>query len=46
MTIQPQEKLPIDIRKLLTDLSADVAGDFAEGNISLHFNGTIMPVVG
>lgn len=46
MTIQPQEKLPIDVAALLASLSADVTGDFAEGSISIYFNGTIMPLAG
>jgi hypothetical protein len=41
MTIQPQEKLPIDLRGLLAQLGADTTGDFAEGSVSVYFNGTI-----
>src|SRR5581483_444793 len=44
MTIQPQEKLSIDVRKVLTDAAADVLGDFSEGSVSVYFNGTIMPL--
>jgi hypothetical protein len=46
MTIQPQEKLPIDVATLLASLSADVTGDFEEGSISVYFSGTIMPLAG
>lgn len=46
MTIQPNGKLPIDLRALLTQLLADVNGEFGEGSIAVHFEGTIMPVVG
>ena len=46
MSIQPQEKLPIDLRSLLAQLGADPTGDFAEGSISVYFNGTIMPLAG
>ena len=46
LTIQPQEKLSIDVGTLLTQLGADILGDFAEGSVSVYFEGTIMPVVG
>jgi len=46
MTIQPQEKLSIDVGEVLTDASADVLGDFSEGSVSVYFNGTIMPIAG
>jgi hypothetical protein len=46
MTIQYQEKLGIDLRSLLTQLSADVTGDFAEGSVTVYFEGPIMPLVG
>jgi len=46
MTIQPQEKLSLDLRTLLTSLAADVTGDFAEGSVAIYFNGTIMPLAG
>jgi len=46
MTIQPYEKLSIDLRKLLVGLSADVIGDFSEGSVTIYFNGTIMPLAG
>jgi hypothetical protein len=46
LTIQPLAKLEIDLRRLLSEIGADVAGDFAEGSVSVHFEGTIMPVVG
>jgi len=46
MTIQPSAKLPLDLRALLTQHGADVNGEFGEGSIAVHFEGTIMPVVG
>jgi hypothetical protein len=46
MTIQPQEKLSIDLRKLLSDAGADLSGDFGEGSVAIYFNGTIMPLAG
>jgi len=46
MTIQSQEKLPIDLGALLASLSADATGDFAEGSVAVYFNGTIMPLAG
>ena len=46
MSIQPNAKLPIDLRALLTQLGADANGEFGEGSIAVHFEGTIMPVVG
>ncbi len=46
MSIQPQEKLPVDLKQLLTDLGADVNGSFAEGSVSVYFMGTIMPLAG
>jgi hypothetical protein len=46
MTINPQQKLSIDLGTLLTGLGADVAGDFAEGSVSVYFNGAIMPLAG
>ena len=46
MTIQSGEKLSVDLRALLTELGADVDGDFAEGSVSIYFNGTIMPLAG
>ncbi len=46
MSIQPQEKLAVDLKSLLTGLSADVNGAFAEGSVSVYFQGTIMPLVG
>lgn len=45
-TIQPNAKLPFDLRTLLTSLGADVNGEFGEGSIGVNFEGTIMPVVG
>ena len=46
MTIQSQQKLPIDLGTLLASLSADVTGGFAEGSVAIYFNGTIMPLTG
>ena len=46
MTIQPQERLELDIKQLLTDLSVDYKGDFYEGSVSLHFKGTGNPLGG
>ncbi|HUX10662.1 MAG TPA: hypothetical protein VMW51_08455 [Terriglobia bacterium] len=46
ITIQPGENLPIDMRALLTSLGADVTGTFSQGNVSVYFEGTIMPLAG
>lgn len=46
MTIQPGAKLPIDMRSLLASLGADAAGTFAQGSVSVYFEGTVMPLVG
>jgi len=46
MTIASGQKLPVDLRVLLTELGADVNDDFAEGSVSIYFNGTIMPLAG
>ena len=46
MTIQTGAKLPIDLGGLLQSLNADPGGPFAEGSISIYFQGTIMPLVG
>jgi len=46
LTIQPQAKLALDLRKVLTAMSADTTGEFAEGSVAVFFEGTIMPVVG
>src|SRR5690242_6405191 len=46
MTIQPGAKLPVDMRSLLTSLGADATGTFAQGSVSVYFEGTIMPLVG
>ena len=46
MSIQPQEKLAVDVRNLLTEQKADVNGPFAEGSIAVYFEGTIMPLAG
>jgi hypothetical protein len=46
MTIQPQEKLAIDLSELLAAQGADITGDFSEGSVAVYFNGTIMPLAG
>jgi hypothetical protein len=46
MTIQPRAKLTVDLRALLTSLSADLTGEFGEGSISIYFNGAVMPLLG
>jgi hypothetical protein len=46
MTIQPQERLELNIKQLLTDLSVDYRGDFYEGSVSLHFKGPGSPLGG
>ena len=46
MTIQPQEKLAVDIASVVAGLGADITGDFAEGSVSIYFTGTIMPIAG
>jgi IPT/TIG domain len=45
-SIQPQQKLALDLRQTLAGLGADTTETFAEGNISVYFEGTIMPVAG
>jgi len=44
MTIQPQQKLPIDLRNLLTQLAADTAGDFGEGSLAIQLKTSTMPL--
>jgi hypothetical protein len=46
LTIQPQEKLTVDLRSFLVAQGADVLGDFSEGSVAVYFNGTIMPLAG
>jgi hypothetical protein len=46
MTIQPEQKLPVDIGALLTQLGGDVTGDFGEGSLAIYFTGTVMPLAG
>jgi hypothetical protein len=46
MSIEPQEKLAVDVRSLLEEQKADVNGAFAEGSIAVYFIGTIMPLAG
>ncbi|MGH9455872.1 MAG: hypothetical protein ACRD2O_18090, partial [Terriglobia bacterium] len=45
-TIQPQQKLAIDLGNLLTQMDLSGSGEFGEGSIAVMFMGTIMPVVG
>lgn len=45
-TLQPNQKLPFDLRSLLTSLGADVEGEFGEGSIAVYFQGEIMPLTG
>jgi hypothetical protein len=46
LSIQPQEKLAVDVASLLKEQKADVTGAFAEGSIAVYFIGTIMPLAG
>ncbi|MGH9449958.1 MAG: hypothetical protein ACRD11_05385 [Terriglobia bacterium] len=45
-TIQPQQKLAIDLASTIAKLGADPTGAYAEGSVAVYFMGTIMPVVG
>ena len=45
-TIQPQQKLSLDLGSLITQLGGDPTAAFAEGSVSVYFTGTIMPVLG
>ncbi len=45
-TIQPLQKLSIDLASLIAQLGGDPTGAFAEGSVAVYFVGTIMPVVG
>lgn len=45
-TIQPQEKLSLDLAGIITKLGGDPTGVFAQGSIAVYFIGTIMPIVG
>jgi hypothetical protein len=45
-TIQPRQKLAIDMGSLITQLGGDPTGAFAQGSVSIYFVGTIMPIVG
>jgi len=45
-TLQPNAKLPFDLRSLLSSLGADVNGEFGEGSIAVYFQGAMMPVTG
>ena len=46
LTIQPQEKLPVDLATLLAEEGADVTGDFSEGSVTVYYSGKIMPLAG
>ena len=46
VTMNAEEKRSLDLGSLLTQLSADVTGAFAEGSVSIYFTGTIMPIAG
>jgi hypothetical protein len=35
MTLQPLEKLPVDLRQFLAAQGADVTGDFSEGSVTV-----------
>jgi len=39
-SIQPQEKLSIDLQALLIALAGSVAPDFSDGSVAVYFNGT------
>ncbi|MGH9432215.1 MAG: Ig-like domain-containing protein, partial [Terriglobia bacterium] len=45
-TIQPQQKLAIDMGRLLAKMGLDPTGEFGQGSVGVYFEGTIMPVVG
>jgi hypothetical protein len=45
-TIQPHQKLPIDLRGVILEAGEDPTSNFAEGSVSGYYQGTIMPVVG
>ena len=45
-TIQPRQKLAIDMGSLITQLGGDPTGAFAQGSVSVYYVGTIMPIVG
>jgi len=40
VTIQPQDRLSIDLGQLLTSLAADVTGAFSDGSVAVYFKGT------
>ncbi len=46
MSIQPQQKLTVDLQALLTEQKADVNGTFAEGSVAVYFVGSVMPLAG
>ena len=40
VTIQPQQKLTVDLGQLLSGLAADVTGAFSDGSVAVYFKGT------
>jgi len=46
LTMPALDERSLDLAALLTQLSADVTGAFAEGSISVYFTGLIMPIAG
>lgn len=46
MSIAPDKGMHLDLREVLTDLGADVEGDFSEGSISILFKGEGNPLGG
>lgn len=40
ITIQPQDKLSVDLGQLLSGLAADVTGAFSDGSVAVYFKGT------
>jgi hypothetical protein len=45
-TIQPRQKLAIDLASIITQLGGDPTGAFAQGSVAIYYVGTIMPIVG
>lgn len=45
-TIQPQQKLAIDLASTIAKAGGDPSGAFAEGSVAVYFMSTIMPVAG
>src|ERR1017187_1942102 len=46
LTMPALDERSLDLAALLTQVSADVTGTFAEGSISVYFTGLIMPIAG